>query len=247
MNFTKLKLGLPIVLAGVITFGLCGAFPQIPKNKLMVEASTSDKVKSNVQEQNVNQAALQSNIAESKKPDININEQKKSSTNEENKEVKIAAAAFENYLGLKIDRSEENVKVQYNESQGQQVCWVYFYSQPGAATGDIYDCMIDVKTEKVVQLRSGNNQNDIKSLSLEEAENITRDFLNRTKLISGKVITFKEKDMNDMIKNPELSRGAYQYAFCIYDQNNNYITINIDKSTKKVVGFFFSGIVPGLG
>lgn len=246
MKFMKFKLGLPIALAGVLTLGLCWGLPQIPKNKLMVEASASDKVKGKVQEQKVDDAALQKNTADSKKSEVNINDQKKVSCNSENKEVKIAAAAFENYFGLKIDRSEEKVRVEYNDSQGQKVCWVYFSNQPDA-TGEPCICMIDVKTERVVQLQFGNNQKDTKCLSLEEVENITRDFLNRTKLISGRNINFKEDAMKDMINNPDLSKGAYQCAFCIYDNNNNYVTITIDKSTKKVIGFFFSGIVPGLG
>lgn len=244
MKSMKLKLAMPIVLAGAITFGLCGGITNISKDKLMIEAKASESVKVNNNEK-LNAITLESTTSAAKAGQ-QVKVETKSYTKSQIKEVKLAAATFSKCFGKKLDLSDDKVDVKYTDSLGQKACWIKLSNQPDALPGEIYDAMIEMKSGILVQCHVGNNSKDVKPLSIKEMESIAIDFLNSSKLIGDKKVSFDEKAMSDVMNLPSYSEGSCNLAACLYD-NNRGLNLTIDRESKKVTGFYFDGIINGLG
>lgn len=210
----KLKLVLPIVLAGAITYGFCGSITKIPKNVLMTEVKASDH--------------------QNKKVEDNMKGQKIDTITSKEKAVEMVTTAFDNYLGIKIDSNKLHERVDFDEIEGQKLYIVQFAEQENPNKRVSYDGIIDIETGKILYLSClNNNTENINSLSLEEAKNIGSDFIKRSNLVGDKEINLDEKATNELLDYS----GAYQYTYFKYDKNKTVLVV-IDRSTEKVISFY---------
>lgn len=212
MNFKKI---IPVVLIVILFTTGCMGHAHVQKNELMTEKVNKEE-----------------DIKKAEKEEINAKITKTEAR-------KIVLNGLEKYFNQKVDTKKFKEEIFFIEDG---VLWPnnYWrvYWRHGNSKTPTYGGQIDVQTGEIVNLIDNHNvdiKNDIKKydkVDIKEMEKIAEGFIEKNNLVNG----IKNIQLFEVILDDKKNGTYIEYRY----NEDHFIYISIDNSTKKVIGIDYS-------